>query len=107
MQTYIYSLWEYSKRFHCSFEWHLTPHGRYLLKPVLGGHPVLSGHYKGVHLIQVSLYIFKMVILYFWHFLAFVSSDFFLAFSPLQKDQKIVIILLRSVLSKNKKTKKI
>ena len=19
-------LWEYSKRFHCSFEWHLTPH---------------------------------------------------------------------------------
>ena len=107
MQTYIYSLWKYSKRFHCSFEWHLTPHGRYLLKPVLGGHPVLSGHYKGVHLIQVSLYIFKMVILYFWHFLAFVSSDFFLAFSPLQKDQKIVIILLRSVLSKNKKTKKI
>ena len=46
MQTYIYSLWEYSKRFHCSFEWHLTPHGRYLLKPVLGGHPVLSGHYS-------------------------------------------------------------
>ena len=44
MQTYIYSLWEYSKRFHCSFEWHLTPHERYLLKPVLGGHPVLSGH---------------------------------------------------------------
>ena len=46
MQTYIYSLWEYSKRFHCSFAWHLPPHGRYLLKPVLGGHPVLSGHYS-------------------------------------------------------------
>ena len=90
---------------HLNGIWHLI--WRYLLKPVLGGHPVLSGHYKGVHLIQVSLYIFKMVILYFWHFLAFVSSDFFLAFSPLQKDQKIVIILLRSVLSKNKKTKKI
>ena len=28
MQTYkySYSLWEYSKRFHCSFEWPLTPH---------------------------------------------------------------------------------
>ena len=26
MQTYIVILWEYSKRFHCSFEWHLTPH---------------------------------------------------------------------------------
>ena len=23
---YRHSLWEYSKRFHCSFEWHLTPH---------------------------------------------------------------------------------
>ena len=22
---YRHSLWEYSKRFHCSFEWHLTP----------------------------------------------------------------------------------
>ena len=26
MQTYRHSLWEYSKRFHCSFEGHLTPH---------------------------------------------------------------------------------
>ena len=44
---YRHSLWEYSKRFHCSFEWHLTPPlWRYLLKPVLGGHPVLSGHYS-------------------------------------------------------------
>ena len=23
---YCHSLWEYSKRFHCSFKWHLTPH---------------------------------------------------------------------------------
>ena len=23
--VYHHSLWEYSKRFHCSFEWHLTP----------------------------------------------------------------------------------
>ena len=34
--VYRHSLWEYSKTFHCSFEWHLTP--------VLGRHPVLSGH---------------------------------------------------------------
>ena len=37
--------------------WHLI--GRYLSKPVLGGHPVLSGHYsiprESVRLIQVSL----------------------------------------------------
>ena len=101
------------------------------------------------------LLLFKMVILYFWQFLAFcfqvgwhhyvihllppqklcidefvkevaitllfikmvawlslnpwikypkiINSDFFLAFSPLQN---IVIIILRPVLSKNKKTKK-
>ena len=24
--VYGHSLWEYSKHFHCSFEWHLTPH---------------------------------------------------------------------------------
>ena len=24
--VYRHSLWEYSKRFQCSFEWHLTPH---------------------------------------------------------------------------------
>ena len=24
--VYRHSLWEYSKHFHCSFEWHLTPH---------------------------------------------------------------------------------
>ena len=25
-KVYHHSLWEYSKRSHCSFEWHLTPH---------------------------------------------------------------------------------
>ena len=25
-KVYRHSLWEYSKHFHCSFEWHLTPH---------------------------------------------------------------------------------
>ena len=34
--VYRHNLWEYYKRFHCSFEWHLTP----------GRHPVLSGHYS-------------------------------------------------------------
>ena len=34
--VYLHSLWEYYKRFHYSFEWHLTP----------GRHPVLSGHYS-------------------------------------------------------------
>ena len=33
---YPHCFWEYSKRFH----W------RYLSKPVSGGHPVLSGHYR-------------------------------------------------------------
>ena len=49
MHTDVVSLWEYSKRFHCSFEWHLTPHmadKHYLSKHVLGGHPVLSGRYS-------------------------------------------------------------
>ena len=44
--VYRLSLWEHSKRFHCSFEWHLTPHMHCLSKPVLGGHPVLSRHYS-------------------------------------------------------------
>ena len=45
--VYRHSLWEYSKRFHCSFEWHSTSHIMLSIsKPVLGGHPVLSGHYS-------------------------------------------------------------
>ena len=44
--VYRHSLWEYSTRFHCSLNgiWHLM--WRYLSKPVLGGHPVLSRHYS-------------------------------------------------------------
>ena len=26
VNVYRHSLWEYAERFHCSFEWHLTPH---------------------------------------------------------------------------------
>ena len=46
--VYCHSLWEYFKRFHCSFEWHLTPHMTLSIEtvPVLGRHPVLSGHYS-------------------------------------------------------------
>ena len=43
---------------HLSGIWHLI--WCYLSKPVLGGHPVSSGHYsipRGVYLIQVSLYL--------------------------------------------------
>ena len=59
MQTYIVivsgSIADVST-VHLSGIWHLI--WRYLSKPVLGGHPVLSGHYsipEGVRLIQVSL----------------------------------------------------
>ena len=45
--VYRHSLWEYSKRFHCSFEWHLTPHMTLSIETcTIGGHPVLSGHYS-------------------------------------------------------------
>ena len=89
---------------HLNGIWHLIVMWRYLLKPVLAPCINTTAFPEGVHLIQVSLYIFKMVILYFWHFLAFCFQClFFLAFSPLQN---IVIILLRPVLRKNKKTKK-
>ena len=47
MQTYIVivsgSILNFST---VQCELHLTPHMTYLLKPVLGGHPVLSGHYS-------------------------------------------------------------
>ena len=37
--VYRHSLWEYYKRFHCSFEWQLTPHMTLsIFKPVLSGH---------------------------------------------------------------------
>ena len=56
MQTYIVSLWSIVNvsTVHLNGIWHLI--WRYLSKTVLGGHPVLSGHYEGVRLIQVSLY---------------------------------------------------
>ena len=56
MQTYIVSLWSIVNvsTVHLNGIWHLI--WRYLSKTVLRGHPVLSGHYEGVRLIQVSLY---------------------------------------------------
>ena len=44
--VYHHSLWEYSKcsTVHLNGIWHLI--WRFLLKPVLGGCPVLSGHYS-------------------------------------------------------------
>ena len=46
-KVYRYSLWEYYKRastVHLKGIWHLI--WRYISKRVLGGHPVLSGHYS-------------------------------------------------------------
>ena len=43
---YCHSLWEYSKRFHCSFEWHLTPHMTLSIETCISGHPVLSRHFS-------------------------------------------------------------
>ena len=61
MQTYIFvvcgSILNVSTVHLNGIKWHLI--WRYPLKPVLGGHPVLRGHYsipEGVRLIQVSLY---------------------------------------------------
>ena len=54
--VYRHYLWEYSKRFHCSFELHLTPHITLSVETCIR-HPVLSGHYSGCPLIQVSLYV--------------------------------------------------
>ena len=47
--VYRHSLWEYSKRFHCSFEWHLTPHMTLSIETCITVFP------EGVRLIQVSL----------------------------------------------------
>ena len=44
--VFRHSLWDYSKRFHCSFQWHLTPRVTLSIKTCIGGHPVLSGHYS-------------------------------------------------------------
>ena len=42
--------------FYCSFELHLTPHMTLSVETCIR-HPVLSGHYSGCPLIQVSLYV--------------------------------------------------
>ena len=44
--VYRQSLWKYSKRFHCLFEWHVTPHMTLSMKPVLGRHPIFSRQYS-------------------------------------------------------------
>ena len=58
------SLWDYSKRVHCSFEWHLTPHMTLSIETCIRRTPCIkqtlqlrhSPIPKGVRLIQVSLY---------------------------------------------------
>ena len=50
--VYRHSFWEYSKRFHCSFEWHLTPHMTLSIETCITAFP------EGVRLIQVSLQLF-------------------------------------------------
>ena len=49
--VYRHSLWEYYKRFHCSFEWHLTPHMTLYIETC-----IRRTFPEGVRLIQVSLY---------------------------------------------------
>ena len=51
--VYRHSLWEYSKRFHGSFEWHLTPHMTLSIETCNRWAPCN----KGVGLIQVLLYL--------------------------------------------------
>ena len=44
--VYRHSLWEYSKRFRCSFEWHLTPHMALSIETCIRRTPCISGHYS-------------------------------------------------------------
>ena len=46
--VYRHSLWDYSKRFHCSFEWHLTPHMTLSIETCIRRTPgpVWSRHYS-------------------------------------------------------------
>ena len=44
--VYRHSLWEYSKHFHCSFEWHLTPHMTLSIETCIWWTPCISGHYS-------------------------------------------------------------
>ena len=40
--VYRHSLWEYSKRFHSSFEWHLTPHMTLSIKTCIRRTPCIK-----------------------------------------------------------------
>ena len=42
-KVYRHSLWEYSKRFHCSFEWHLTPHITLSIETCIRRTPCIKG----------------------------------------------------------------
>ena len=61
--VYRYSLWEHSKRFHCSFEWHLTPHMMLSIETCIRQTPVLSGHYSIPRRcpINTGWYCYKMI----------------------------------------------
>ena len=59
--VYRHSLWEYSERFHFSFEWHLTPHMTLSIETFIRRTPCIkrtmtTAFPEGVRLIQVSLY---------------------------------------------------
>ena len=58
--VYRHSLWDYSKRFHCSFEWHLTPHMTLSIETCIKWTPCIKRtlqHSPRVsRLIQVSRY---------------------------------------------------
>ena len=55
--VYRHSLWEYSQRFHSSFEWHLTPHMTLSIETCIRRTPCIkrTAFPEGVRLIQVSL----------------------------------------------------
>ena len=64
--VYRHSLWEYSKRFHCSFEWHLTPHMTLPIETCIRRTPY-TAFPEGVRLIQVSLYFDQhCYVAFFW-----------------------------------------
>ena len=58
MQTYIVIVsGSTAKRFHCSFEWHLTPQMTLPIETCIRRTPCIKRTLQGVHLIQVSLYL--------------------------------------------------
>ena len=69
--VYRHSLWEYSKRFHCSFEWHLTPHMALsietCIKQTLQHSPGVSALYR-FHCMYIRLYLFIKILrnTFFW-----------------------------------------